>query len=50
MNQVEAELAVARTEAAANAVLTRRDYSWVLFPKDVLVPFLKRVQALAAGA
>ncbi|HEY2787179.1 MAG TPA: hypothetical protein VGJ05_19625 [Fimbriiglobus sp.] len=49
VGEIERELAVARTEAAANAVLTRRDYSWVLYPKDVLFPFLKRVQSLAAG-
>jgi hypothetical protein len=43
------ELATARVESAANAVLTRRDYAWVLYPREVLVPFLKKVQALAAG-
>jgi hypothetical protein len=38
----EAMLARARTEAHANAILRRRDYSWVLFPEDVLRPFLQR--------
>jgi hypothetical protein len=47
--EVERELAVARTEAAANAVLTRRDYAWVLYPREELVPFLQSVQALAVG-
>jgi hypothetical protein len=32
----------ARQEARANAILRRRDYSWVLFPEDVLKPFLQR--------
>jgi hypothetical protein len=45
----DCELATARVEAAANAVLTRRDYAWVLYPREVLVPFLQKVQALAAG-
>ncbi len=38
----EAELERARVEAAANAVLRRRDYSWVLYPEEVLRPFLQR--------
>lgn len=46
---VERELSAARVEAAANAVLSRRDYAWVLYPREVLVPFLKRVRSLAAG-
>jgi hypothetical protein len=29
-------------EARANAILRRRDYSWVLFPEEVLKPFLQR--------
>jgi hypothetical protein len=48
--EIERELAAARIEAAANAVLSRRDYAWVLYPRKVLVPFLKKVQTLAAGA
>ena len=35
-------LARARQEGHANAILRRRDYSWVLFPEDVLKPFLQR--------
>lgn len=31
-----------RVEAAANAVLRRRDYSWVLYPEETLRPFLQR--------
>jgi hypothetical protein len=34
-------LPAARREAAANAVLLRRDFSWVLYPEDVLRPFLQ---------
>jgi hypothetical protein len=29
-------------EAAANTVLRRRDYSWVLYPEEALRPFLQR--------
>lgn len=32
----------ARAEAAANAVLRRRDYSWVLYPVETLRSFLQR--------
>jgi hypothetical protein len=32
----------ARQEAAANAVLMRRDFAWVLYPEQVLKPFLQR--------
>jgi hypothetical protein len=28
-------------EVAANAILRRRDYAWVLYPEDVLRPFLQ---------
>jgi hypothetical protein len=38
---VEAELARVRSEVSANAILQRRDYSWVLFPEQVLRPFLQ---------
>jgi len=31
-----------RDEVAANAVLQRRDYSWVLYPEATLRPFLQR--------
>jgi hypothetical protein len=46
---VEGEMLTATAEARANAVLFRRDYPWVLFPRDVLVPFLKGVQDAASG-
>lgn len=36
------ELSEARAEAHANAVLTRRDYAWVLYPEATLRPFLTR--------
>jgi len=39
---VRRQLTRARQEAHANAILRRRDYSWVLFPGDVLRPFLQR--------
>jgi hypothetical protein len=32
----------ARQELAANAVLMRRDFAWVLYPEQVLKPFLQR--------
>ncbi len=32
----------ARQEAAANAILTRRDFAWVLYPEQTLKPFLQR--------
>jgi hypothetical protein len=38
----EAGLERMREEAAANAVLRRRDYSWVLYPEATLRPFLQR--------
>lgn len=37
----ESGLALARREAHANAILRRRDYSWVLYPEDVLRPFMQ---------
>jgi hypothetical protein len=39
-----AEVALARTRAGAhaNAILRRRDYSWVLYPEETLRPFLQR--------
>jgi hypothetical protein len=42
LRDAEAALARARVEAHANAVLRRRDYSWVLYPEEVLGPFLRR--------
>ena len=38
----KANLARVRAEVAANEVLRRRDYSWVLYPEEVLRPFLRR--------
>jgi hypothetical protein len=38
----EAASALARTAANADAVLGRRDYSWVLYPEATLRPFLQR--------
>ena len=38
----ERELARIREEVAANEVLLRRDYSWVLYPEETLRPFLQR--------
>jgi hypothetical protein len=38
----EAELARVRSEVNANAILERRDYSWVLYPEEPLRPFLQR--------
>lgn len=40
--RAEGELERMRAEAAANAVLRRRDYSWVLYPEETLRPFLQR--------
>jgi hypothetical protein len=47
--ELERQLVTARTEAHANEILFRRDYAWVLYPRDVLIPFLKNVQDLAYG-
>lgn len=38
----ERQLANARVEVAANAILQRRDFAWVLYPQDVLRPFLQQ--------
>ena len=38
----EADLARARIEADTDAILRRRDYSWVLYPEETLRPFLQR--------
>ncbi len=38
----EAARARVEAEAAANAVLRRRDYSWVLYPEETLRPFLQQ--------
>ena len=40
--EAEAELARVRAEVAANEVLRRRDYAWVLYPEETLRPFLQR--------
>ncbi len=42
MTPAKGTLARMRAEAAANAVLRRRDYSWVLYPEETLRPFLQR--------
>lgn len=39
--EVEIALVRIRQEADANAILRRRDYSWVLYPEDVIRPFLQ---------
>lgn len=38
----EREMATARAEVAANAILRRRDFAWVLYPEDTLRPFLQQ--------
>jgi len=38
----KAKLARVEAEARANAVLRRRDYSWLLYPEATLRPFLQR--------
>jgi len=40
--RAEKDLERMRVEAGANAVLRRRDYSWVLYPEETLRPFLQR--------
>jgi hypothetical protein len=40
MPDAERELARSRAEVEANAILQRRDYSWVLYPEEMLRPFL----------
>ena len=40
--EVERDLAIARAEVAANAILRRRDFAWVLYPEDTLRPFLQQ--------
>ena len=42
MADTERDLATARAEVAANAILQRRDFAWVLYPEDVLRPFLQQ--------
>lgn len=42
MPDAERELARSRAEIEANAILQRRDYSWVLYPEETLRPFLTR--------
>ncbi|MBA4188197.1 MAG: hypothetical protein C0467_09295 [Planctomycetaceae bacterium] len=38
----KSDLTRIRAEVAANEVLQRRDYSWVLYPEETLRPFLQR--------
>ena len=40
--EAERDFATARAEVAANAILRRRDFAWVLYPEDVLRPFLQQ--------
>jgi hypothetical protein len=40
--EAETELARSRAEVEANAILKRRDYSWVLYPEETLRPFLQQ--------
>lgn len=40
--RAEVELARVQSEVHANAILQRRDYAWVLYPEEVLRPFLQR--------
>lgn len=40
--ETERELEKARAEVAANAILQRRDFAWVLYPEAVLRPFLQQ--------
>ncbi len=42
LSQAEAERDRLRVEAQANAILTRRDYPWLLFPEATLKPFLQQ--------
>jgi hypothetical protein len=39
----EATVARTRAEVSASAILQRRDYPWVLYPEEVLRPFLQSV-------
>lgn len=41
-DELQRQLATIRQEAAANAILQRRDYSWILYPEATLRPFLQR--------
>lgn len=41
------EVARVKSEVAANAILKSREYSWVLYPEELLRPFLQGVQRRA---
>lgn len=41
----ETEFAKVRSEVAANAILHRRDYAWVLYPEELLRQFLQSFQS-----
>lgn len=41
ISDTERKWAHARSEVMANSILRRRDYSWVLYPEEVLRPFLQ---------
>ena len=40
----EAEWRRVRSEVAANAILRRRDYAWVLYPEELLREFFRPFQ------
>src|SRR5579883_28243 len=42
MPKAEGELTRVQSEVHANTILQRRDYAWVLYPEEVLRPFLQR--------
>jgi hypothetical protein len=46
VSKADANVRRARTEAHANAILQRRDYSWVLYPEETLRPFLQQFLSL----
>jgi hypothetical protein len=48
--EAQARLARVEAEARANAVLRRRDFSWVLFPEELLKRFLQKTAADASGS
>ncbi len=47
MDRTRKDLARAESEVAANAILKSREYSWVLYPEELLRPFLQGVQRRA---
>lgn len=47
--RAERDLRRAEAEAGANAILRRRDYSWLLYPAEMLREFLLNVRQRASG-